>query len=67
MAYYENLSDELQEKMQRETADGSFAALGCDERSALRRKDNPHDYATALRGAFVRDVDKILNCPYYNR
>lgn len=67
MAYYENLSDELQKKMQRETADGSFAALRCDERSALRRKDNPHDYATALRGAFVRDVDKILNCPYYNR
>ena len=34
---------------------------------AVRRKDNPHDAATVWRNAFVRDVDKILHCPYYNR
>lgn len=34
---------------------------------AVRRTDNPHDAATVWRNAFVRDVDKILHCPYYNR
>ena len=35
--------------------------------NAVRRKDNPHDRENALRSAFIRDVDKILNCPFYNR
>ncbi|MDO4501919.1 MAG: HD domain-containing protein [Coriobacteriia bacterium] len=34
---------------------------------ALRRLDNPHDDATLVRPAFVRDIEKILNIPAYNR
>lgn len=53
--------------MEYERANGTRPAFGFDERGAIRRKDNPHDYANVWRGAFIRDVDKILNCPYYNR
>lgn len=67
MAYYENLPQELSERILREQSERSFMPVACKEEDVLRRKANPHDEATALRGAFVRDVDKILNCPYYNR
>lgn len=67
MAHYETISTELQEKIAQERINGSVPAYGFDERHAIRRKDNPHDYANVWRGAFIRDVDKILNCPYYNR
>ena len=67
MAFYEDLSIELQNKMRAEKHNRSFLSLAYDDADAVRRKDNPHDQSTVLRGAFVRDVDKILNCPYYNR
>ena len=31
------------------------------------RRDMSHDKENVLRPAFVRDVEKILNSPYYNR
>lgn len=67
MAYYETLSTELETRIQRERETGTFTPVAFDDRQAIRRKDNPHDRANVLRGAFVRDVDKILNCPFYNR
>jgi len=67
MAFYEDLSPALIARIQRENADGSFARVACEEKDVVRRKDNPHDQASVLRGAFARDVDKILNCPFYNR
>ncbi|MDE6690631.1 MAG: HD domain-containing protein, partial [Clostridia bacterium] len=33
----------------------------------VRRVDNPHDSGSVWRTAFIRDIDKIMNCPYYNR
>ncbi len=35
--------------------------------NAKRRFDNPHDHADALRSNFIKDVDKIINCPFYSR
>ncbi len=67
MAYYEELSTTLIDRITKENEDGSFVRVAFEEKQAIRRKDNPHDNATLLRGAFARDVDKILNCPYYNR
>ena len=67
MSYYETLSEEIEKRILKSKETGNFPPVACDEKRALRRKDNPHDDASALRGAFVRDVDKILNCPYYNR
>ena len=37
------------------------------DRCATRRIDTPHDEATLIRPAFVRDIEKILNLPAYNR
>lgn len=66
MAYYETLTKNLIEKIQREHSDNSFENVAFDEKNVLRRKID-HDNASLLRPAFIRDVDKILNCPYYNR
>ena len=35
--------------------------------AVLRRKDEPRDRATTLRPAFLRDSEKILHVPAYNR
>ena len=67
MAYYEQLSPMLNERILRERADGTFQKVACQDNAVIRRKDNPHDYADAIRNAFTRDVDKIINCPFYNR
>ena len=39
----------------------------CNDNDVVRRKDNQHDKANVWRTAFIRDIDKILHCPYYNR
>ena len=33
----------------------------------LRREDKPQDAASLTRPAFIRDVEKIINVPAYNR
>ncbi|MDE7162624.1 MAG: HD domain-containing protein [Clostridia bacterium] len=64
---YEELSDQIIEKMTREKREGTFRKIAFDDARVLRRKDNPHDEGTVWRPPFVRDIDKIMNCPYYNR
>lgn len=59
---YEKLSDELQNKINTELFDGN----GFKD-NAIRRIDKEHDRATLWRPAFVRDVEKIMHSPYYNR
>lgn len=66
MAYYEDLSKNLTERMAKEKKDFSFAKVAFDESKVIRRKP-AHDVASVWRTAAIRDVDKILNCPYYNR
>ena len=66
MLYYENLSEELSERMRYEKAENSFARLAFDENEVVRR--NPEkDKANIIRTAFIRDCDKIIHCPFYNR
>jgi len=43
------------------------SAYAFDNALATRRSNNPHDAHTPWRPAFVRDIDKIMHCPYYNR
>lgn len=66
MLYYEHLSEDLAERIRREKAENSFIRLAFDEDKALRR--NPEkDRANIIRTAFIRDCDKIIHCPFYNR
>ncbi len=67
MAYYEELSEALIKRIETENANGSFSKLAFDESKVVRRNNSTHDGANVWRTAFVRDIDKILNCPYYNR
>ena len=67
MSNYEVLSKDLSLLMQKEKQNNTYKKVAFDENKVVRRKNNPHDDATVWRTAFVRDVDKIINCPYYNR
>ncbi len=65
MPNYETLSQSLTARIEAEKKTGSFSKVGFDDRNILRRR--PTDSATIWRPAFVRDIDKILHSPYYNR
>ena len=58
---YEQLSDELQKRIIKENFDGE------DFYDPAIRRNTKKDKATLWRPAFVRDVEKIMHSPYYNR
>ena len=66
MPKYDNLSKELQERIRSDRENhwvNPYAFL--DENVVRRRMD--HDKANLWRPAFVRDSEKIMHIPYYNR
>jgi len=58
---YNSLSKELQEKIINERFGGNAPA------DIAIRRNSERDKATLWRTSFVRDTEKILNCPFYNR
>ncbi|MBE7087348.1 MAG: HD domain-containing protein [Clostridiales bacterium] len=67
MARYETLSQNIIDAINDDKLNNRknpFAFSGDD---VVRRHVNPHDDASVWRTAFIRDVDKILHCPFYNR
>ncbi len=68
MALYEELSNKISNRIIEDRRTGNSPRVGYpDDTNPPRRLDNPHDTANVVRSAFIRDVDKILNCPFYNR
>ena len=65
MPIYETLPTDIEEAIRRDHA-GGLSPFACRDEEAMRR-DPAHDKATALRPPFIRDADKILHCPFYNR
>lgn len=63
---YERLSAEIAQKMNEDIGNNTLPALSFDEDKVIRR-NNARDKANILRTAFIRDIDKIMHCPYYNR
>ncbi len=63
---YEGLSQELCLRIENEMKMGTFPNYAFKNENVLRR-DREKDRGTLLRPPFVRDVEKILHCPYYNR
>ena len=61
MNFYQSLSDALSEKI-REDFRGSYIL----ENNAIRR-DMAHDSPSLWRSCYLRDVEKIMHSPYYNR
>ena len=66
MPNYEKLSPELTERIREDIANNTrpnFAADG----SKAQRRNQLYDRESVWRPAYVRDVDKIMHSPYYNR
>ena len=61
------LSPELLERMRDDRARGWVNPYRADDAAALRREGRPQDEANLWRPAYVRDVEKILHLPAYNR
>ncbi len=64
--YYEQLSKELTDIIRSEQ-DKGLSEFAFRDENAVRRKDLPNDYPNIIRSNFIKDADKILNCPYFNR
>ncbi len=66
MLNYEKLSDEMSTRIKNDRENGFVGNIAFDEANVIRR-DNNKDKANIIRTAFIRDIDKIIHCPYYNR
>lgn len=66
MLNYEKLSDEISARIKNDRENGFVGNIAFDEANVIRR-DNNKDKANIIRTAFIRDIDKIIHCPYYNR
>ncbi len=61
MNLYLSLSDDLQEKIRNKNQESYIL-----ENTAIRR-DESHDAPSLWRPCYLRDVEKIMHSPYYNR
>lgn len=66
MANYHQLSKELQERIQEDRESHWCNPYAFSDENIVRRQVD-HDQANLWRSAFVRDTEKIMHIPYYNR
>lgn len=66
MSKYHNLSEEVQKKIMEDRKNHVVNPYAFRDEDVLRR-DMSHDKANLWRPAFVRDTEKIMHIPYYNR
>lgn len=66
MPNYHSLTKELQERI-RENRKNHWVNPYAFQDEAVVRREEGHDRANLWRPAFVRDTEKILHVPYYNR
>lgn len=63
---YDRLSSELQERIETDRNNGYQNPYACRNEDAIRRRPD-WDKNTLLRPSYIRDVEKIMHVPYYNR
>ena len=66
MLNYKHLSKDISMQIEQDRKNRDSGKYGFAEESVIRRNNN-RDVATAVRTAFIRDTDKIMHCPYFNR
>ena len=66
MLKYETLSPYISNRIAEDRANGTVPSFAFKNEDAIRRYPE-RDKATVLRPPFIRDIDKIMHCPYYNR
>ncbi len=64
---FDTLPKDIEEKILLDRENHACNPYKANDDSAIRRRLNEHDKGSLLRSNFIRDVDKILNCPFYNR
>ncbi len=64
---YNTLSKEIENKIKLDEKNNSKPRFFFPDENAVRRNLKTHDDANVWRTPFIRDVDKILNCPFYSR
>lgn len=62
-----SLSPALADQIADDYAHGRTSRWRCPDEAAVRRRDAERDRQTLMRPAFVRDIEKTLNVPAYNR
>ena len=67
MPKFEEISPALSEQMAQDMANHTMPAMGTQDGMAFRRVNLDTDLPTVWRPSFIKDVDKIMHCPYYNR
>lgn len=63
---YRKISEAVQDKIRSDREDGYVNPYRFDDDKAVRR-DPSHDKANLWRPTFVRDTEKIMHLPAYNR
>lgn len=63
---YNNLSPELQKQIMDDRKAGWINPIRTSDEDVIRRKPS-HDKSNLWRPAYVRDAEKILHLPFYNR
>ena len=63
---YEHLSPEISERIRYDREHDCRPNFATKSQDAIRR-DNSADRESVWRPAYIRDVDKIMHSPYYNR
>ena len=63
----QGLSAEARAQVAENAARGACSPWATPNAAAIRRVDEPRDVATALRPAFMRDAEKVMHLPAYNR
>ena len=66
MLRYKKLSKEIEERILKDRSEGYVHPMRYNEEHTLRR-DMSKDKATLTRSACVRDIEKIMHLPLYNR
>lgn len=59
---YERLTEKTENLIKNRSSDLAFK-----DENAIRRRNNPNDVGNALRSNLIKDIDKILNCPFFPR
>lgn len=67
MRKYDSLSQETISMIEEDRRLHNANPYAFDDLNAIRRYPNTKDSPTLFRSNFIRDVDKIINCPFYNR
>ncbi len=67
MPKFEELPPQLSARLSQDFASHTLPQVGTEDGMAFRRIPKTSDTATVWRPAFIKDVDKIMHCPYYNR